>query len=292
MFVFPARLEDPGAEKQYLFTLCMSWNAQHRARPGKMPPWCQYAWLLPAGPHHNSASSLCSETQDSNTTIFEIKCKEKRNSHCDFSGGRSTLSFLKDLRVLSSIGQFQILFSCRVCGSSKWWFSTCRHKNEEKAGQSHAPKTHYMCSEMTSVRRLPKTTNQWRVLSQHKITVFSSASLTVWRKPAKWQQMSPQAVKWESETWSLMYHEHGFWKKVFVFFFLKKKLEEAREDGTDMSVSGISLRSVHVHFCLLSLSSLQLAWYSQQESGSEICLSQKGLVWCFRANRIFLLEVK
>lgn len=219
MFVFPARLEDPGAEKQYLFTLCMSWNAQHRARPGKMPPWCQYAWLLPAGPHHNSASSLCSETQDSNTTIFEIKCKEKRNSHCDFSGGRSTLSFLKDLRVLSSIGQFQILFSCRVCGSSKWWFSTCRHKNEEKAGQSHAPKTHYMCSEMTSVRRLPKTTNQWRVLSQHKITVFSSASLTVWRKPAKWQQMSPQAVKWESETWSLMYHEHGFWKKFFFFFF-------------------------------------------------------------------------
>lgn len=150
----------------------------------------------------------------------------------------------------------------------------------KKAGQSHAPKTHYMCSEMTSVRRLPKTTNQWRVLSQHKITVFSSASLTVWRKPAKWQQMSPQAVKWESETWSLMYHEHGFWKKVFVFF--KEKVGRSREDGTDMSVSGISLRSVHVHFCLLSLSSLQLAWYSQQESGSErICLSQKGLVWCF-----------
>ena len=104
MFVFPARLEAPGAEKQYLFTLCMSWNSQHRARPGKMPPWCQYAWLLPARPHHNSALSLCSETQNSNTTIFEIRCKEKRNSHFYFSGGRSALSFLKDLRVLSSIG--------------------------------------------------------------------------------------------------------------------------------------------------------------------------------------------
>ena len=59
------------------------------------------------------------------------------------------------------------------------------------------------------------------------------------------------------------------WVFVCLFCFFKKKLEEAREDGTDMSISGISLLSIHVHFCLpLSLSSLQLAWYSQQKSWS------------------------
>lgn len=183
-----------------------------------MPPWCQYAWLLPAGPHHNSASSLCSETQDSNTTIFEINVRRKEIPIVTLVGECSTLSFLKDLRVLSSIGQFQILFSCRVCGSSKWWFSTCRHKNEEKAAQSHAPKTHYMCSEM-SLQRCSQRPQTMEVLSCNTNNCSLLSITTVWVKPAKCSKCHPkQKLGIRNRSW-MCHNMVSREKAVFCFFF-------------------------------------------------------------------------
>ncbi|XP_064339387.1 uncharacterized protein LOC116150976 [Camelus dromedarius] len=60
--------------------------------------------------------------------------------------------------------------------ASRLFALKCRYKNEERAGQSHALKRHGICSEI-SASSLPKTTNQWRVLSQQREMLLWERSL-------------------------------------------------------------------------------------------------------------------
>lgn len=98
---------------------------------------------------------------------------------------------------------------------------------------------------MTSVRHICKdhkpmegsfTTQNNCILHQHH-SLSREGSLPVAAN------VTPSS-KMRIRNMSLMYHEHGFWKKVFFVFF-KEKLEEAREMEQTCQFQGW-LRSVHV----------------------------------------------